>query len=407
MCLSGKNILIGLSGGIACYKVCDLIRLLIKSNANVTTILTKSASEFITPLSLQTLTKNKVYQDLFNLDYEYNVSHISLADKADLTIIVPATANIIGKISNGIADDLLTTVVMATNSQVMIAPAMNVNMWNNSIVQENISRLVKKGYQFIEPATGELACGYTGVGRLADIDYIFGEVVKYINPSGTLKNRKVLITLGGTKEYIDPVRCITNSSSGKMGLALINQAKSMGAEITAVSTVDVDIPDISVIRVTSAAEMLNATVDNFVNSDILIMAAAVSDFRPLFYSESKLKKTPNNDKYTLDMIKNPDILTEVSKIKQETQIVVGFAAETNDLMSNAKTKLISKKLDFIVANDVSRSDIAINSDYNEVTILCKSGEIIKISKDNKNMIAKKILETIASTSHKPEEHLFD
>lgn len=395
MTLDSKNIIIGLSGGIACYKICDLIRLLKKRNANVTTILTKSASEFVTPLTLQTLSQNKVYQDQFKRDYELNVSHISLADRADLFLLAPATANIIGKIANGIADDMLTTVLMATRSPVFIAPAMNVNMWNNPILQDNMAKLISKGYKIIEPSSGDLACGYSGKGRLADVSFILEEMDNFLNLKKLLNNKRVLITLGGTKEYIDPVRCITNNSSGKMGIALIETAKQLGANVTAISTIDIDISGISIERVSSAIEMLNATIDKFKNTDILIMSAAVSDFRPKCFSDIKVKKQETEDSYSIELIKNPDILKEISKIKTKDQLIIGFAAETNNLIENAKAKLNAKKLDIIVANDVSRSDIGINSDYNEVIIIYKSGQIKKIPKQPKSSISKIILESIA------------
>jgi len=395
--LTGKNIIVGVTGGIAAYKVPELVRLYVKSNANVEVIMTKSACEFVTPYTLSILSKNKVYTKLFESINEYDVKHISLADKADLFIIVPATANIIGKIANGIADDLLSSTIMATKSKVIIAPAMNVNMWNNSIVQENIKKLEHRGYEFIYPETGELACGYIGEGRLADINTIFNRTKDFFNSGKPLNNKKLLITLGGTREYIDPVRFVGNKSSGKMGTAIACEAVQMGAEVTIISTVDVSLSNTKIIRVESALEMLESMKNEFVKNDIIIMTAAVADYRPENYSEQKIKKELNNNELVLKLVKNPDLIKEMTLNKRDNQFIVGFAAETDNLIQNAKNKLASKNIDMIVANDVSRTDIGMSSDYNEVTLIFKDGKVENIAKNTKNNVARLLLKAIAGS----------
>lgn len=398
--LSGKNIVLGVTGCIAVYKAAELLRLLVKAGANVDVVMTKSAMEFVTPLTFSTLSKNKVHTSMFDMPDEYSINHISLADKADLVLIAPATANFVGKVKAGIADDLLTTVVMATRAPVLIAPAMNVNMWNNKIVKDNISSLALNGYGFIYPDDGELACGYEGIGRLKDIDSIFNEVVGLLNPKKKLDKKKILVTIGGTKEYIDPVRYITNKSSGKMGQAIVEEAIKAGAEVIAISTVDLKIPGAEVIMVESASEMLNELKKYFPGVDVLIMAAAVSDYKVSNYSENKIKKENQNQEITLDLVKNPDLISEMAKIKHEHQVIVGFAAETDNLINNAIQKLLSKKMDIIVANDVSRNDIGFGSDFNEVSFLFPDGREEKISKTSKINVANHLLGSISEVLNK-------
>ncbi|MEW5820154.1 MAG: bifunctional phosphopantothenoylcysteine decarboxylase/phosphopantothenate--cysteine ligase CoaBC [Cyanobacteriota bacterium] len=389
--LKGKNIVLGITGCIAAYKTAELIRLLVKSGANVEVIMTESATRFITPLTLSTLSQNKVYIDMFEEPENYSIDHISLADKADIIIVVPATANIIGKVANGIADDLLSSTIMAARSPVFIAPAMNTNMWNNSIVQENINKLRVKGYYFINPESGDLACGYKGDGRLRNINDIFAEVSDYFNIETPLKSKKILITIGPTREYIDPVRFITNKSSGKMGVAIAEEANRLGADVTVITSVPVSLEGIRIEMVETTSQMQEALKKHFCSADILIMAAAVADYTVKNYSDSKIKKSSSQSELTLNLAKTPDLLEQIAGIKTGNQIVIGFAAETNDLIANAKHKLESKKLDMIVANDVSRNDIGMNSDYNEVSFIYPDSKIEQLSKTTKQKVAVELM----------------
>ncbi|MGD9579862.1 MAG: bifunctional phosphopantothenoylcysteine decarboxylase/phosphopantothenate--cysteine ligase CoaBC, partial [Vampirovibrionia bacterium] len=348
----------------------------------------------ITPLTLSNLSKNKVHLDMFYKPEEFSIEHISLADSADFMLIAPATANILGKVANGIADDLLSTTIMAVKSPICFAPAMNSNMWSNSIVQNNINVLKSYGYTFINPDEGELACGYNGEGRLRDVSQIFEFVKASFNDDKPLKGKKILITVGPTREYIDPVRFISNKSSGKMGIAIAKNAVELGAEVIVISSVPVNGIKASVINVESTSQMLEQLNNNFSSTDVLIMAAAVSDYTVKSYSDKKLKKDPSIDQITLELQKTPDLLATMASKKRNGQLIIGFAAETDDLIANAKNKLTSKNLDMIVANDVSRDDIGMGSDNNEVTFLCADGSSDFISKTSKNEIAKALMERI-------------
>lgn len=394
--LAGKHIVLGITGCIAAYKSAELVRQFIKAGATVDVIMTDAAQKFITPLTLSTLSRRKVYTEMFEQPEEYSIDHISLADRADLFLIAPVTANVIGKMAHGIADDLLTTSVVATKAPIFLAPAMNTNMWNNDIVQKNIELLKQSGVHFIDPDSGDLACGYTGDGRLRDISDIFNEIEFFFESKQVLKNKKVLITVGGTREYIDPVRFITNKSSGKMGLALAEVAKNAGAQVSVVSTVPVNISGISIINVETAEQMFKATEKEFQSSDILIMAAAVADYKPKSTSETKEKKKADVNEISLELVKNPDVIATIAKNKKESQFIAGFAAETNDLIVNAKKKLEEKNLDMIIANDVSRKDIGMNADNNEVTILYRDGSSEKIEKNTKKHVSKLIIEKIVN-----------
>ena len=333
---------------------------------------------------------DKPYIQEFDVQ-NWKPEHISLADWADIFVIAPATANTIGKIARGIADNLLTSVACAFSKKIIIAPAMNVNMWNNAAVQENIQTLKSRGYQILEPESGFLACGYKGKGRLCSIEKIYNETIESLNYQQLLKNKKIVITSGGTIEDIDPVRYISNYSSGKMGLALANCAKSMGAYVTLITTKSVDAP-FKIVKVKSAIDMQNAINEEFETADIIIMAAAVADYRVKNYSVQKMKKG-ENEEINLELIKNPDILKELS-INKTHQLIIGFCAESENLLENAKEKIQKKGCDYLIANDISRKDIGFGSDENEVTILNKNGEITKIEKASKNIIARKILEKI-------------
>ena len=396
--LKDKNILLGITGGIAAYKVCSLIRLYKKAGANVRVVVTPNALNFVTKLTLQTLSNNEVYVEQFDID-EYKPEHIALTE-ADIFVIAPATANTIGKIANGICDNLLTTTACAFNKPFLIAPAMNNNMWENTIVQENIKKLENKGYNIIYPSEGFLACGSNAVGRMREPEEIYDKTIEILNGYNTavhsnekLQGKKILITAGGTKEKIDPVRYITNNSSGKMGIALAEQATNLGAEVTLVSTFKTEGNYKNIVTET-AQEMEKAVKENLADQDCVIMAAAVSDYRVANYSEQKIKKDiDGNGDLTLNLVTNPDILKEISFMHSKAKII-GFCAESENLIENAKTKIKNKGCDYIVANDISRKDIGFNSNENEVYIIDKNLNINHIEKDTKENIAKKILENI-------------
>ena len=398
--LKGKNILLGITGGIAAYKICTLIRLYKKAGANVRVVVTPNALNFVTKLTLQTLSNNEVYVEQFGID-DYKPEHITLTE-VDIFVIAPATANTIGKIANGICDNLLTTTACAFNKQFLIAPAMNNNMWENKFVQENIKKLEENGYNILYPSEGFLACGSNAIGRMREPEEIFEKTVEILKLSSletsseaqvrnSLSGKKILITAGGTREKIDPVRYITNNSSGKMGIALANKASENGADVTLISTFKVDGNYKNIVTET-AQEMEKAVKENLSEQDCVIMAAAVSDYRVDNYSEQKIKKGAG-DNYTLNLVTNPDILKEISLMHSKAKII-GFCAESENLIENAKTKIKNKGCDYIVANDISRRDIGFNSDDNEVYIIDKNLKINHIEKDTKENIALKILENI-------------
>lgn len=386
--LENKNILIGITGGIAAYKICTLIRLYKKSGANVRVVLTPNALNFVTKLTLQTLSNNEVYVDNFDVD-NFKPEHISLCDEADIFVIAPATANTISKIANGICDNLLTTTACAFNKPIFLAPAMNTNMWKNTFIQQNLEKLKNVGYHTVNPGTGFLACGTTGEGRMAEVEDIYDSTVKIFSQKQILKGKKILITAGGTKEMIDPVRYISNCSSGKMGLALADCAYNMGAEVTLVSTFKANKPYKNIVT-ESAIEMEKAVKENIVNQDCVIMAAAVADYRVKEPAKEKMKKG-EKDSLTLELVKNPDILQEISG---KGVLAVGFCAESENLIENAKEKIQKKGCDYLVANDISRKDIGFSSDMNEVYILDKKLNITHFERDTKQNIAQKILEKV-------------
>lgn len=385
--LENKNILIGITGGIAAYKICTLIRLYRKAGANVRVVLTPNALNFVTKLTLQTLSNNEVYVDNFEID-EYKPEHIALTE-ADIFVIAPASANTIGKLANGICDNLLLSTACAFSKPILIAPAMNENMWNNPFVQENMSKLKKHGYHIVEPETGFLACGTNGVGRMKEPEEIFDRTAAIFSENKKLKGKKILITAGGTREKIDPVRYITNASSGKMGLALADNAYRMGADVTLVSTFKADKPYKNIVTET-ALEMEKAVKENLSGQDCVIMAAAVSDYRVENCAENKIKK--QGGVLELKLVENPDILKSICKTPNK--IICGFCAESENLLENAKVKIQKKGCDFLIANDISRKDIGFNTDENEVYIIDKSLNIKHIEKDTKENIAQRILEEI-------------
>ena len=384
--LSGKTILLGITGGIAAYKMCELIRMYKRANANVLVVCTPNALNFVTKLTLQNLSQNDVAVEEFDVK-DFKPEHISYADSADIMVIAPVTANTISKIATGVCDNLLTSIACAFTKPVIIAPAMNCNMWENPVLQENLHKL---HYEILEPESGFLACGYEGKGRLCSLDKIFDKTVELLNYK-PLKGKKIVITSGGTIEDIDPVRYISNYSSGKMGLALADTAKNLGADVTLITTKDVQ-RRYNVIKVKSAIDMKSAVEKEFESADCVIMAAAVADYRVKEVAPQKMKKT-SEDEITLTLVKNPDILKEISSIKK-SQIVVGFCAESENLIENAKEKIAKKGCDYLIANDISRKDIGFSSDYNEVTILDKNGNMTKIERADKATVARKIFEAI-------------
>lgn len=384
--LSGKTILLGITGGIAAYKMCELIRMYKRANANVLVVCTPNALNFVTKLTLQNLSQNDVAVEEFDVK-DFKPEHISYADSADIMVIAPATANTISKIATGVCDNLLTSIACAFTKPVIIAPAMNCNMWENPVLQENLHKLHS---EILEPESGFLACGYEGKGRLCSLDKIFDKTVELLNYK-PLEGKKIVITSGGTIEDIDPVRYISNYSSGKMGLALADTAKNLGADVTLITTKDIQ-RRYNVIKVKSAIDMKSAVENEFESADCVIMAAAVADYRVKEVAPQKMKKT-SEDEITLTLVKNPDILKEISSIKK-SQIVVGFCAESENLIENAKEKIAKKGCDFLIANDISRKDIGFSSDYNEVTILDKNGNMTKIERADKATVARKIFEAI-------------
>jgi phosphopantothenoylcysteine decarboxylase/phosphopantothenate--cysteine ligase len=396
--LENKNIILGVSGGIAAYKAIELLRLLTKAGANVHVIMTRAAQEFVAPLTFQTLSSNPVHTELFNLIAEREIGHISLADRADLFIIAPATANVIGKIAAGIADDMLTTTVMATKAPVLIAPAMNVNMFTNPIYRENEQKLRLMGYLFEAPVSGSLACGWEGEGKLASPEVIFESAVAALTEKD-LAGRTILVTAGPTREELDPVRYISNYSSGKMGYALARAARRRGAKVLLVSgPTSLAIPEgVHVIRITSAAEMQKEVLARVAECDVVIKAAAVADYRPLVRNSSKIKK--KGDSATIELIKNPDILAGLGGMDgglKPRPFLIGFAAETDALAENAAKKLKEKNLDMIVANDVSQADAGFNVDTNRALLFFKDGSSCDCGLMSKDQLAGTILDHLVS-----------
>ena len=389
------NILLIVSGGIAAYKSIELCSSLVKQGNNVKVILTKNAEKFVTQLPFQTLTKNRVYTSTFEEIDENEIQHIDLTKWANKIIVAPATANLISKFANGIADDLATSLMLAVRdtSNVYIVPAMNTFMYRNPIIQDNMNRLIKLGFNFVEPDSGLLACGDVGEGKFPSIDkiqsFIFNEKEQ------DLKGKKVLVTAGPTKEFIDPFRCLTNPSTGKMGISIANECARRGAEVILVSSVDNDTISSKVkkIKITSTNDMFEVVKNNFKDCDFIIKAAAVSDYTPVQVFDKKVKKQEGN--LTIEFQRTQDILKYVGDNKHEGQKVIGFAAETNNLIEYAKEKIVKKNLDYIVANDISKRDIGFGSDDNEVYIIDRHDNIKKIDKSNKNNIAKAIVDEIS------------
>jgi phosphopantothenoylcysteine decarboxylase / phosphopantothenate---cysteine ligase len=401
--LKDKKIVLGITGGIAAYKAAELTRALIKEGAQVKVIMTRSAAEFIRPLTLQTLSKNQVYMEMFASTDKYEMAHISLADFADAFVIAPATANIIGKIASGIGDDLLSTAIMAESKPTLICPAMNDKMLCNTIVQENIKKLKKTGYVVMESTEGELACSSSGKGRLPDVSEIIEEIKSLFAPKD-FKGKRILITAGPTEEPLDPVRFITNLSSGKMGYALASAAHRRGAKVTLISgpTTLSEPPIEKVIRVRTAKEMYKAVMDHYKKANIIIKAAAVADYRPKVSAVEKIKK--NQKTLSLELERNPDIIAEIGKDKGN-RVLAGFAMETENLLANAREKLIKKNMDLIVANNLREEGAGFRTDTNIITIIDREGRTESFNKMTKIEAAEKILDrikkiTVEKISHK-------
>ena len=393
-----KNILVGVTGGIAAYKSAGIVSLLKKKGYNVKVVMTENATKIIGPLTLETLSRNRIYVDMWDSNPHYEVEHISLADWADMVLIAPATYNIIGKVANGIADDMLTTILSAVSVRkpVFFALAMNVNMYENPILKENIDKLKSFGYRFIDAEEGLLACNYNAKGRMSEPENIVDEIERYSifskieNFNTALKSKKILITSGRTKENIDPVRYLSNNSSGKMGYSLAQAAVDLGAEVTLISgPTNLKVPNglEKFIFVESALEMYEKVDEYFKNTDIFIACAAVADYRPKEYKNEKIKKSDSD--FVIELVRNPDILLEMSK-KKEKQLLVGFAAETNNIKENALKKLEKKNLDIIVANNAS----VMGSDENVIEIIKKDRTSVEISQKSKIELAYDILNEV-------------
>jgi len=389
----GKKILIGVTGGIAAYKTCEVIRELKKNHARCRVLMTKAAQQFVTPLTFETLSEEPVLCELFPRQRNAGTVHIEIARWAHAVLVCPATANFIGKIANGIADDLLSTTVMATTSRVIICPAMNKEMYKNPIVQQNIRKLQKLGYTFIGPGTGNLACGEQGVGRLADNVTILDGLKKAILSSGELKDKRVLVTAGRTEEPLDPVRVLTNRSSGKMGFALAEVAALRGAEVTLISGPNdlVAFSGVTLKRIQSAEQMAEQVLKEFDSADIVIMAAAVADYRPAQVAEHKIKK--KSACLTLQLEPTIDILKKIGTQKGK-KFLVGFAVETTNEFENARQKMLDKNLDLIILNNPLKPGAGFGVDTNAINIMHRSGSVKEIPLDSKRNIAIKIIDEI-------------
>ena len=391
--LNGKSIVLGVCGGIAAYKAVELLRLYVKAGADVHVIMTRAAQKFVGPLTFQTLSANPVHTELFDLYQEQEIGHICLADRADLLVVAPATANLIGKVAHGIADDLLTTTIMATKAPVVFAPAMNTNMLENPLYFDNQSRLEKFGYRFIDPVSGDLACGWQGKGKLPDPEQIFTDSLLSIRESD-LAGETILITAGPTREEIDPVRYLSNYSSGKMGYAIAKAAAARGAKVVLVSgPTSLDSPNgVETIHVVSAQQMNGVVLERAHEATVVIKAAAVADYRPLVRADGKVKKD-GHENWAVELEKTPDILAALGKLSLDA-LLVGFAAETDDLIGNARKKLEKKNVDLIVANDVSRTDAGFEVDTNAVRLLFRDGSEEDLPLMPKSEVANTLLDRI-------------
>jgi phosphopantothenoylcysteine decarboxylase / phosphopantothenate---cysteine ligase len=388
--LTDKTIVLGITGGIAAYKAADLASKLTQAGAKVEVVMTEAATKFITPLTLRNITRRPVVTDMFELASEYSVEHVALAEAADVVVIAPATANTIARLAAGIADDMLGTVVLATEAPVIVAPAMNDNMYRNSVTQKNVEKLKARGFTFTEPEMGRLASGKIGKGRLPETATIIEAIEKVLGKKNDLEGKRIIVTAGGTQEPIDPVRLITNRSSGKMGYALAGAARDRGAQVTLISaSATLSPPEgVELIKVRTVADLREAVLKAVKKADVLIMAAAVSDFRVARQSGQKIKK--QGGKLSLELVENEDFLLELP----DNFIKVGFAAESENMVANAKKKLKEKRLDLIVANDITQSDAGFDVDTNRVTIIDKKGKSEALPLMSKRDVAELILDRV-------------
>ena len=391
--LTGKTVLLGVSSSIAAYKICNLARMLTKLGADVHVSMTENAQNFVHPLTFETLTQHKCLIDTFDRNFEYSVEHVSIAKKADVVMIAPATANVIGKIANGIADDMLTTTVMACTCKKIIAPAMNHNMFHNPIVQENLEKLRRHGYEIIEPVKGMLANRDIGDGKLPDEETLLEYIVREAAFEKDLAGKKLLVTAGATRESIDPVRFITNHSSGKMGFAIARAAMLRGADVTVVAAhTDVEPPMfVNVVKVQSAEDMFNAVKEHLGESDIIVKAAAVADYTPVTVADNKIKKSDGD--MVIELKRTTDILKYIGEHKREGQIVCGFSMETENVIENSRKKLTKKNCDMICANSIKKAGAGFGTDTNIITMITPDGdeELELMSKfDAANIILSKL-----------------
>ena len=391
--LQGKEIVLGVCGGIAAYKAAELVRLYVKAGAKVSVIMTAAAQQFITPLTFQTLSGRPVHSELFSLLQEQDIGHVSLADRADLLVIAPATANLIGKLSAGIADDLLTTTVMACKAPVLLVPAMNSNMWQNPVCRRNVEQLQQCGYHMLEPVTGMLACGWEGQGKMPEPQAIRDETQRLLAPQD-LAGETLLVTAGPTREELDPMRFLSNHSSGKMGYAIARAAAERGARVHLVAgpTALAPPPGVELRSVVSARQMHAAVMDLAPDSSIVIKAAAVADYRPCCRQSQKIKKGGEST-LTLELQRNPDILAELGRLPGE-RLLVGFAAETEQLLENARRKLQDKNLDLIVANDLTAEGAGFAGDTNVVRLIYRNGRVEDLPQMSKELLAHRLLDRI-------------
>lgn len=391
--LKDKKILIVICGGISAYKSLEFIRALRKNQAEIKTIITKSAKEFVTPLSITSLSQGKVYEDLFNPENEAEMDHISLSRWADLIVVVPATANTLSKLSNGTCDDLASTVILASNKKIFLVPAMNVRMWEHPSNQKNLNNLKEYGYKIIGPEIGDMACGEYGSGKMTEPSEIFKYVENYFKQLRRNNNLKALVTAGPTREYLDPVRYITNKSSGKQGYELAKSFRDKGFDTTLISgkTNLKPVEGIKYIEIETADEMLKETLNNL-PVDVAVFSAAVADYKAKNYSKEKIKKS---DQENINLTKNVDIISYVSKHNSlRPKLTIGFAAETENIDENAKKKLSEKNCDWIIANDVSNEEIGFDSKYNQVKIFYKNNSDESIGKMSKSLIAEEIVDRV-------------
>lgn len=395
MNLNGKTVIIGVTGSIAAYKMANVVSALIKKGADVHVIMTRNATYFINPITFETLTSHKCLVDTFDRNFEFNVEHVSLAKQADIALIAPATANIIGKIANGIADDMLSTTIMACTCPILVSPAMNTNMYNNKIVQDNIKKLISYGYRMIEPEKGRLACGDVGTGKLPSEDVLIENIERYLCPVQDMAGIKVLVTAGPTVEAIDPVRYISNHSTGKMGYAIANMAAKRGAFVTLVSGPVISsvkaYSEVKVVNVVSAADMFEAVKENLDNNDIVIKAAAVADYTPETVSDNKIKKS--DDDLSIKLKRTEDILKYIGEHKRENQFVCGFSMETENLEENSRKKLLKKNVDMIAANNLKEEGAGFGVDTNVITLITKN-DTKKLPLMSKESVADEILNEI-------------